>query len=84
MLGASACVRSMRLFTFCEIESTAHPEEACNLKPTFMNEVKCFHDNDWNGQPLPTVNPFLQTTINKLITLDTHGACISCVLFRNL
>ena len=28
-------------------------------------------------------NPFL-TTVNKRITLDTRGACISCVLFPNL
>ena len=28
-------------------------------------------------------NPFL-TTVSKLITLDTPGACISCVLFPNL
>ena len=37
----------------CAIESTGHPEEACNLQPKFLNEVKCFHGNDWNGQSLP-------------------------------
>ena len=37
----------------CAIESTGHPEEACSLQPKFLNEVKCFHGNDWNGQPLP-------------------------------
>ena len=40
----------------CAIESTGHPEEACSLQSKFLNEVKCFHDNDWNawnGQPLP-------------------------------
>ena len=37
----------------CAIESTGHPEEACSLQPKFLNEVKCFHDNYWNGQPLP-------------------------------
>ena len=38
----------------CAIESTGHPEEACSLpQPKFLNEVKCFHNNDWNGQLLP-------------------------------
>ena len=38
----------------CAIESTGHPEEgggaeeACSLQPKFLNEVKCFHDIDWN------------------------------------
>ena len=50
MLGASACVRSLSVHI---TESTGHPDEACSLQPKFLNEVKCFHDNDWNGQPLP-------------------------------
>ena len=40
----------------CAIESTGHPEEACSLPPKFLNEVKCFHDNDWNRIPLPVYN----------------------------
>ena len=61
----------------CAIESTGHPEEACSLQPKFLNEVKCFMIMTGMG------NPFL-TTVNKLITLDARGACISCVLFPNL
>ena len=53
MLVASACVKKFESVHMCAIESTGHPEEACSLQPKFLNEVKCFHDNDWNGQPLP-------------------------------
>ena len=62
----------------CSIESTGHHEEACILQLRFLNEVKCFHE-------IMTAmgNTFL-TTDNKLITLDTRRACISCVLFPNL
>ena len=61
----------------CAIESTSHPEEACSLQPKFLNEVKCFMIMTGMGNPFPT-------TVNKLFTLDTRGACISCVLFPNL
>ena len=55
LVNARCCSWRQKFETvhMCAIESTAHPEEACSLQPKFMNEVKCFHDNDWNGQPLP-------------------------------
>ena len=53
----------------CTIESTGHPEEACSLQPKLI----------MTGMG----NSFL-TIVSKLITLDTPGACISCVLFPNL
>ena len=63
----------------CAIESTGHHDDACSLQPMgFWMKWKCFHEI-MTGMG----NPFL-TTDNKLITLYTRGACISCVLFPNL
>ena len=63
----------------CAIKSTGHHEEACSLQPIgFWMKWKCFHEI-MTGMG----NPFM-TTDNKLISLKTRGACISCVLFPNL
>ena len=63
----------------CAIESTGYHEEVCSLQPIgFWMKWKCFHEI-MTGMG----HPFL-TTNNKLITLYTRGACISCVLFPNL
>ena len=76
MLGASACVRSLRLFTCVQYNQLATPRRhvAYNLK--------------WSVFMIMTGmgNPFLTTVscMGKLITLDTPGSGISCVLFPNL
>ena len=64
----------------CAIESTGHPEEACtcSLQPKFLNEVKSVF------MIMTGMGNSFMTTVSKLITLDTPGACISCVRFPNL
>ena len=55
----------------CAIQSIGHHEEACSLQPIgFWMRWKCFHE--------------MLTGMGNLITLDTRGPCISCVLFPNL
>ena len=66
------CFRLLHKFEtvhMCAIESTGHPEEACSLQPKFLNEVKCFHDNYWNGQPLPD---YSKQTNYTLYTWSMH------------
>ena len=77
MLGASACIRSLRLFTCVQYNQLATPRRHVAYNVSFWMKWSVFMLMTGMG------NPFL-TTVNKLITLDTRGACISCVLLPNL
>ena len=59
------------LMTICQYRchNIIHVNARC-----FSLHLKCFHEI------MTGMGSFL-TTVNKLITLYTHGACISCVLF---
>ena len=75
--GASACVRRLRLFTCVQYNQLATPRRHVAYNLSFWMKWSVFMIMTGMG------NSFL-TTVSKLITLDTPGACISCVRFPNL